>query len=117
MKGIVFTAIWCLILLAAGYDGYFAWQNQPHFVNWEMNPFACWLARSCCLEAVVVFKAVGMLFAATMAFLCRRQRNRLALLLTAIVGCCYFLLSVHYLVEFISEPPNAWEVAFAKRLG
>jgi hypothetical protein len=116
MKGIIFALIWCLILLAASYDGYFAWQNRMDFEHWETNPFARWMVQSFCLEAMVVVKGLGVGFATIIALCCHRMRNRLAFPLTAFVACCYLVLSIHYTVGFMSKPQLAHEPAFASRV-
>jgi len=116
MKGIVFASIWCLVLVAAGYDGYFALQNRADFEIWELNPVARWVTQSFCIEAMVAVKAGGLIFAAIVAFCCHRLRNRLEIPLTVFVSFCYVFLSIHYAVAFIS-PNNvaAVEPAIASR--
>jgi hypothetical protein len=115
MKGIVFTLLWCLILVAATYDGYFVWQNQADFETWEINPFARWVVQSFCIEAMVVLKILGVTFATMVAVSCHRRRNRLAIPFTVFVGCCYLFLSIHYTVGFLSPPESVPEPVLASR--
>jgi hypothetical protein len=116
MKGIYFVSAWCLILLAACYDGYFAWQNRADFEHWEVNPVARWVAQSCCFEAMVALKGVGVAFAGIVALCCRCMRNRLTLPLTAFAAVCYLVLSIHYTVGFMSKPDVESKAVFASRL-
>src|SRR5207244_10387472 len=102
MKGIVFLSIWCLILAAATYDGYFAWQNRADFESWEINPFARWVVQSFCIEAMVILKLLGVTFATAVAFSCHRIRNRFDIPLTVFVSCCSLSLSVHAAVGSLS---------------
>jgi hypothetical protein len=115
MKGIAFTLIWCLIVVAATYDGYFAWVHQADFDNWEINPFARWVVQSFCIEAMVVLKILGVAFATAVAVRCHRVRNRLEIPLTAFVTCCYLFLSIHYAVGFMSKPEAASAPVLASR--
>lgn len=96
MKRIAFISAWCLIGLAAVHDGRFAWQNREDMASWELNPLARWLLREGGLESLLTVKFAGLLFAMSVAFHCRRKRQRLALPLTMIVGCLYLVLSLHY---------------------
>jgi len=102
MKGIVFASIWCLVLLAAGYDGYFALEHRADFESWEINPVARWVTQNFCIEAMVAVKAAGLIFATIVAFCCHRLRHRLEIPLTVFVSCCYVFLSIHYAVAFMS---------------
>jgi hypothetical protein len=115
MKAVPFTFIWCLILGAAAYDGYFAWQNQADFETWEINPFARWVVQSFCIEAMVVLKILGVTFATLVAVACHRRRNRLEIPLTVFVSCCYLFLSIHYTVGFLSPAESANEPVLASR--
>jgi hypothetical protein len=103
MRRIVFASIWCLILLAAAYDSYFAWRNRSDFISWEINPVARWVVRHFCFEVMVAVKASGILFAAAVAFLCYRKRHRLGIPLTLLAAGCYLFLSVHYVVGTMTD--------------
>ncbi len=118
MKGIAFTFTWAFILLAAAYDGYFAWQNRADFEIWELNPLACWVVRNFRIEVLGGLKAIGILFATGVATYCLRRRNRLAMPMTMIIGCSYFLLTMHYVAGSMSSPDSldAAEPAWASRL-
>jgi hypothetical protein len=48
----------------------------------------------------VLFKACGTVFAASMAWYCRRRRVFLGRAMTAIIAGAYALLLVHYVVGF-----------------
>jgi hypothetical protein len=115
MKVIVFALVWCLIIVAATYDGYFAWQYRADFDAWEINPVARWVVSSFCIEAMVLLKVLGVSFATGVAICCHRLRNRLEIPLTVFVSCCYLYLSIHYAVGFMSRPLSASEPAVASR--
>jgi hypothetical protein len=102
MKTVPFVGVWTFVLLAAGYDTYFAWQYRAGFQKWEMNSFVCWLAEAFGLGAVFGFKVVGMAFATAVAVYCHRHQPRLEISLSLIIGSVYLLLSVHYLVGFLA---------------
>jgi hypothetical protein len=115
MKRIVFLSIWCLILAAAAYDGYFAWQNRADFESWEINPFARWVVQSFCIEAMVTVKILGVAFATFVAFSCHRIRNRLEIPLTVFVSSCYLFLTIHYALGFMTPPEPANPPVLASR--
>ena len=39
-RGILLTAVWSFVVIAAVYDSYFAWREQAAIDVWEMNPVA-----------------------------------------------------------------------------
>jgi hypothetical protein len=100
MTKLWFAISWGFILAAASYDGYFAWHYRAVIESWELNPFALWVAANCGLGAVVLFKACGTLFAASLAWYCRRRHVFLGRGMTAIIAAAYALLAVHYVVGF-----------------
>jgi hypothetical protein len=102
MKTVPFALVWIFIILAAGYDTYFAWQNRDSFHLWEMNALICWMARQFGLGAVFGFKGLGMVLVVGLALYCHRLHPRLEICCTLIVGCAYLLLSLHYLVGFMA---------------
>jgi hypothetical protein len=102
MRSIRFTLAWVFIVLVAAYDSHFAWQHRELLLTWELNPLACWTFESLGLEALIVFKAVGLAFAIALAGYCHVRRPRLETPFTLIVGCAYFLLCLHYLVGHLS---------------
>lgn len=97
MKGLAFISAWFLILLAASYDGYFAWDNREDMASWELNPLARWLLGQGGIVAVLSLKLIGISFAAVVAIYCRRKRSRLAASLTMVAASCYLFLALHYL--------------------
>jgi len=98
-RTLLFSVIWALILVAASYDAYFAWQYRAVLDSWEMNPFILWLAGVGGLASVFAFKLFSMVFSAILAGYCHHRRHRLEVPFTAVVGGVYFLLSFHYLIS------------------
>jgi len=111
-----FALVWVGIFLAAGYDSYFAWQYRAVFTAWEQNPLACWAAAAFGLGAVLVFKFVGLTFAAGLACYCRGRRPHLEAPITVIIGAAYGLLVAHYAISsqqasgspLAARAPVAW---------
>src|SRR5947209_8214177 len=99
MRRTFFGPAWLFILLAAFYDGYFAWQHRGAFQHWELNLLACWLVRVFGMKAALGFKAVSMGFAAALAVHCHQRQHRLELPLTLVICGFYGLLTLHYLVN------------------
>lgn len=99
---VLFAAAWLFIVLAAAFDGGFAWNFRADFQEWELNPLARRLATTFGLAGLLAFKAAGILFAAGVAVACRRFRNRLAVPMTLVVTAVYLSLSVHYIGSFLS---------------
>jgi hypothetical protein len=106
MSKFKFAILWTFILLAAAYDTYFAWQHRAALESWELNPVAVWAASSIGLDALFAFKALGMLFATTVAWYCRVRYARLGQAMTAIIGGAYALLLVHYVIGY-QQPTHA----------
>jgi hypothetical protein len=99
MKGsILLTAVWSFVVIAAGYDSYFAWREQAAIEAWEMNPVARWAARALGVQTLIGFKAAGIAFGIGLAVFCHRRHHRLARGFTTIVGSAYLLLSAYYIV-------------------
>jgi hypothetical protein len=76
LRTLFFSLTWILIILAASYDAYFAWQYRAVLDAWEMNPFILWLAGVGGLASVFLVKPFTM-----------------------VVAGVYFLLSFHYLIS------------------
>ncbi|MBM4072736.1 MAG: hypothetical protein FJ271_27990 [Planctomycetes bacterium] len=93
----LFIAAWLFVVLAAAFDGGFAWHFRASFHEWEMNPVARRLAASFGMAGLLSFKSAGVVFAAAVAVACRRLRHRLAVPMTLVVTAVYLLLSLHYL--------------------
>ncbi len=74
-RGILFAAAWLLIVVAAGYDTYFAWREREAFELWEMNPIVRWTAKAGGLQAVFLFKAAGLAFGIGLAIYCHFNRS------------------------------------------
>ena len=96
-KGGLIAVVWTLIVLAAGYDSYFAWSERSGLEHWEMNPVARWLTQSFGLQAVLAFKAAGIALGIVLACYCHRHARQLCMRMTAIVGSAYLILSAYYL--------------------
>jgi hypothetical protein len=103
MRSVRFGLAWTFIVLVAAYDSHFAWQHRRVLLTWEMNPVACWTFELLGLEAVFLFKALGLAFAMGLAGYCHVRRPRLETPFTLIIGCVYLLLSVHYLIGHLSQ--------------
>lgn len=100
----LFVGAWLFIALAGTFDGYFAWRFQADFHEWEMNPWARWLAGTFGMGLLLSFKAAGIMFAAAVAAACRYLRNRLAIPMTVLVAAAYLFLSLHYASNFLTAP-------------
>jgi hypothetical protein len=101
LRTALFSLIWILILLAASYDAYFAWQYRAVLDAWEMNPFILWLAGIGGLASVFLFKLFSMVLSTAVAIHCHHRRHRLEIPFTLVVAGVYFLLSFHYLVSHL----------------
>jgi hypothetical protein len=99
MKGsIPLTAVWSFVVIAAGYDSYFAWREQAAIEAWEMNPVALWAARTLGVQTLIGFKAAGIAFGIGLAVFCHQRYHRLGRRFTIIIGSAYLLLSAYYIV-------------------
>jgi hypothetical protein len=103
---ILLTAVWSFVVIAAGYDGYFAWREQAAISAWEMNPVARWAAGSLGVPALIGFKAAGIAFGIGLAVFCHRHHYLVGRRLTAIVGSAYLLLSAYYIVCHVAGLPE-----------
>jgi hypothetical protein len=101
LRTVLFSLTWILIILAAFYDAYFAWQYRAVFDAWEMNPFILWLAGVGGLASVFLVKLFSMVFSTVVAIHCHHRRHRLEIPLTLVVAGVYFLLSFHYLISHL----------------
>ena len=95
-RGVLLTAAWLLIVVAAGYDTYFAWREREAFELWEMNPIVRWTAKAGGLQVVFLFKAAGLAFGIGLAIYCHFTNPRLARRFTTVVGSTYLSLSLYY---------------------
>lgn len=112
----LFAAAWIFVVLAAAFDGGFAWHFRADFQEWELNPLARRLAVNFGMAGLLTFKASGLVFALAVAGACRRQRHRLTLPLTLVVAAVYLVLSLHYLMSFMPlDGQPAQLVALATR--
>ncbi len=84
--------IWVFVLLAALFDAAFAYKYRNFFLEWEVNPIACWLAIHCGFFSVLFLKTIGLALSAYLVFVCKRH-------LTAFVGSAYAILMAHYAIR------------------
>jgi hypothetical protein len=105
-RGILLTAVWSFIVIAAGYDSYFAWREQAAIDAWEMNPLARWAAGALGVQTLIAFKAAGLAYGLALAVFCHRHYHRLGRRLTMTAGSAYLLLSAYYLFCHIAAPPE-----------
>lgn len=98
-----FVAAWLFIAIAGTFDGYFAWRFRADFHEWEMNPWARWMAGAFGMGLLLSFKAAGIIFATAVAAACRYFRNRLAIPMTVLILGVYLMLSYHYLSGFLAK--------------
>ncbi len=103
MRTLLFGLAWMFVMLAAGYDAYFAWQFRGVFEIWEMNPLACWAARVGGLEVVFVFKLTATIFASGTAAYCHFRRHRLEMPFTLAIFGIYLLLCAHYFLSHLNS--------------
>lgn len=113
----LFAAAWVFIVLVGAFDSYFAWRYRADFQEWELNPWARWLAGSCGMGILLCAKATGMVFAAAVACACRRLGHRLAMPMTMVIAGVYLMLSLHYVTSFLAAPTAVPQeiIAFAGR--
>ena len=95
-RAVLLAAAWLLIVVAAGYDTYFAWREREAFELWKMNPIVRWTAKAGGLQTVFLFKAAGLVFGIGMAIYCHFNNPRLARRFTTVVGSTYLGLSLYY---------------------
>jgi len=107
MRFSLFSLFWFFTIFAAVFDAYFAWNHRIGLQNWELNPFACWLAGVGGIEMVLGFKAVTTVFATALGFFCRRRQHWLAMPFTLICASIFFFLSLYYVIALRSAP--AWQ--------
>ena len=105
-RGILLTAVWSFVVMAAGYDSYFAWREQAAIDAWELNPVARWAAESLGVFTLIGFKAAGIAFGIGLAVFCHRHHYIVGRRLTTIVGSAYLLLSAYYIVCHVSGLPE-----------
>jgi hypothetical protein len=103
LRTLLFTLTWILIILAASYDAYFAWQYRAVLDAWEMNPVILWLAGVGGVASVFLFKFFSMVFTTLVAIHCHHRRHRWEVPFTLVVAGVYFLLSFHYLVSHLQS--------------
>jgi hypothetical protein len=105
-RGILLIAVWSFIVIAAGYDAYFAWREQAAIDGWEMNPIARWAVGSLGLLPLICFKTAGIAFGIGLAVFCYRHHYILGRRLATIVGSAYLLLSAYYIVCHVAGLPE-----------
>ncbi len=105
-RGILLTAVWLFVVIAAGYDSYFAWREQVAIDGWEMNPVARWAAGAVGVQTLIGFKAAGIAYGIGLAVFCHRHHHILGRRLTTIVGSAYLLLSAYYIVCHVGVSPE-----------
>jgi hypothetical protein len=105
-RGILLTAVWSFVVVAAGYDSYFAWREQAAIDAWEMNPVARWAAGTLGVQTLIGLKAAGLAYGLALAVFCHRHYHRLGRRLTMTAGSAYFVLSVYYVFCHVSGPPE-----------
>jgi len=99
MRTAVLAVTWVFVFWVAAEDSHFAWQNRHELVAWELNPLAAWIGSLFGVQALLGFKAAGLVFAFTMAAYCRFRRNGIGKWLTAVAGTVYLLLFLHYSIN------------------
>jgi len=107
MRFPLFILFWAFTIFAAVFDAYFAWNHRTGLQNWELNPFACWLAGVGGIEMVLGFKAVTTVFAAVLGFFCRQRQHWLAMPFTLICASIFLFLSLYYVIALQTAP--AWQ--------
>jgi hypothetical protein len=105
-RGILLTAVWSFVVIAAGYDSYFAWREQAAIDAWEVNPVARWAAGALGVQALIGFKAAGIAYGLGLAVFCHRHYHRLGRRLTTTAGSAYLLLSAYYIFCHVAGPPE-----------
>lgn len=109
MDGARFRIAWVFIFLAAGYDGYFAWQYRGVLPEWEQNPLACWAATRFGLPAVLAFKFSALAAAAGLVGYCHTHRRWGAVAATVIIGAAHAALIACYVAGY--QQPDEPRVA------
>jgi len=103
-RGILLTAVWSFVVIAAAYDSYFAWREQAAIDVWEMNPVARWAAGALGVQALICFKAVGIAYGLGLAVFCHRHYHVLGRRLTTAAGSAYLLLAAYYIFCHAAGP-------------
>jgi hypothetical protein len=62
----LYSALWAMITLVAGWDACFAWLNADSFFFWETNPIARGAATRFGVGPVVAFRLLSVLLVATL---------------------------------------------------
>lgn len=99
MRTAFLAATWVFVFCVAAEDGRFAWQNRQELADWELNPLAAWMGSALGVQALLGFKATGLVFAFVMAAYCRSRGNGIGKWLTAVAGAVYLLLFLHYSIN------------------
>jgi hypothetical protein len=105
-RGILLAAVWSFVVIAAGYDSYFAWREQAAIDAWEVNPVARWAAGALGLKTLIGFKAGGIAYGLGLAVFCHRHYHKLGRRLTTTAGSAYLLLSAYYVFCHVAGPPE-----------
>ena len=105
-RGILLTAVWSFVVIAAAYDSYFAWREQAAIDVWEMNPVARWAAGALGVQALIGFKAVSITYGLGLAVFCHRHYHVLGRRLTTTAGSAYLLLAAYYIFCNAVGPPR-----------
>ena len=105
-RGILLTAVWSFVVIAASYDSYFAWREQAAIDAWEVNPVARWTAGALGVRTLIGLKAAGIAYGIGLAVFCHRHYDRLGRRLTTTAGSAYLLLSAYYIFCHVCAPPE-----------
>src|SRR3984893_10168828 len=105
-RRILLAAVWSFVVIAAGYDSYFAWREQAAIDAWEMNPVARWAAGALGVQTLIGFKAAGIAYGLGLAVFCHRHHHTLGRRLTTTAGSAYLLLSAYYIFCHLAGPPQ-----------